>query len=292
MNLPSAAPVLLTRRDEFLERAIERLGAHPSDFREMMGQIAASPPTSPRRAAGVLLPLVFRALPSGGSVEEEEFRFVLIKRSRHIPQPGDLSCPGGMLHPFLDRLLRHLLTLAPLPILRGEARSHALRRGRETFRITTLFLTNALREAWEELRIPPWNVRFLGPIPTHSLVLFTRTIFPVAGLIDPPGLFRPNGEVERLLEIPLASFYREELFSRYSLEEATAGKSHDQGSRELPCFVHRDAGGGEEVLWGATFNIIVRFLEITLDYRLPDWRKGRIIRRTLRSDYLTGRRPA
>lgn len=290
MNLPSAAPGLLTHRKEFLARAIERLGTHPSDFWEMMEQVAASPKTSPRRAAGVLLPLVFRGSLSGGSADEGEFRFVLIKRSRHIPQPGDLSCPGGMLHPVLDGLLRHLLILAPLPILRGEARNNALRRGRETFRIISLFLANALRESWEELRIPPWNVRFLGPVPTHSLVLFTRTIFPVAGLIEPPGQFRPNGEVERPLEIPLASFYREELFARYSLEEVNAGKPHDPESHELPCFVHRDAGGGEEVLWGATFNIIVRFLEITLDYRLPDWRKGRVIRRTLRSDYLTGHR--
>lgn len=290
MNLPPAAPGLLTRRKEFLEQAIERLGTHPSDFREMMGQVAASPKPSHRRAAGVLLPLVFRASPPGGSTGAGEFRFVLIKRSRHIPQPGDLSCPGGMLHPFLDRLLRHLLILAPLPILKGEVRRYAHRRGRETFRIISLFLANALRESWEELRIPPWKVRFLGPVPTHSLVLFTRTIFPVAGLIESPGPFRPNGEVEKLLEIPLASFYREELFARYSLEEGTADQPRDQGSRELPCFVHRGAGGGEEVLWGATFNIIVRFLEITLDYRLPDWRKGRIIRRTLRSDYLTGRR--
>ena len=26
-----------------------------------------------------------------------------------------------------------------------------------------------------------------------------------------------------------------------------------------------------------------------MDYRLPEWEKGRVIRRTLHSDYLTGR---
>jgi len=291
MNLSLAASELLTRRKEFPARVVQRLGTHPSDFQEMMGQVATVQKTSPpRRAAGILLPLVFREAPSGGSAEEGEFYFQLIKRSRHIPQPGDLSCPGGMLHPFLDGLLRLLLIFGPLPVLRGEARRYALRRGREPFRIITLFLTNALRESWEEIRIPPWTVRFLGPIPTYTLILFTRTIFPVAGLIESPGLLRPNGEVEKLLEIPLASFYREELFACYSLEEGDAAKPRDPESRQLPCLIHRDADGGEEILWGATFNIIVRFLEITMDYRLPEWRKGRVIHRTLRSDYLTGHR--
>ena len=61
MSILTAAPGLLTRREEFLARVIERLGTHPSDFQETIQQIATAQKTALfRRAAGVLLPLVFR----------------------------------------------------------------------------------------------------------------------------------------------------------------------------------------------------------------------------------------
>ena len=274
---------------EFLARVIKSLGNHPSDFPEKMRQIAAAPesPSSPR-AAGVLLPLVFRRTPAGRAAGEGEFCFQLIKRSRRVPQPGDLSCPGGVLHPVWDAVLRLLTIYGPFPILRGAARRHVFNRERETFRIITLFLTNALRESWEEIRLSPRRVRFLGPLPSYSLALFRRTIFPLAGYVDRPGVLRPNGEVERIVEIPLASFYREDLVGSLSIDAEDSTEPGGHRADPLPCLIHRDDAGIEEVLWGATFNIAVRFLEITLDYRLPEWRKGPAVRRTLSRDYLTG----
>ncbi|MBU2026194.1 MAG: hypothetical protein KJ814_01050 [Proteobacteria bacterium] len=290
MSIPTAAPGLLTRRKEFLARVIERLGTHPSDFQETIQQITAAQKTALfRRAAGVLLPLVFRESSPERLSDEGEFYFQLIKRSPHVPQPGDLSFPGGMLHPLVDGLLRLLLIYGPFPILRGAARRYAATRDREAFRIITLFLTNALRESWEEIRLSPCHVSFLGPLPTYSLTLFRRTIFPLAGFIENPGLLRPNDEVEKILKIPLTSFYRDELIGCYAIEAADQAEPGEPKSLQFPCLIHRDAAGGEEILWGATFNIIIRFLEIVMDYRLPEWREGRVIRRTLHSDYLTGR---
>lgn len=282
-------PTLFKCREAFLTRSTERLGVFPSDFPSAMQRIKASVGTvAPHQAAGVLLPLYFRASPSDDQ-SEGEFVFQLIKRSSRVSQPGDLSCPGGMVHPILDRLLRPLLLHGPFPIIGGPARTYASQREAATRQIMTLFLANALREAWEEIGLSPRRIRFLGPIPTYSLTLFRRTIFPLAGFVERPGSLRLNREVEKIVEIPLSSFYREDLIGchSFSLPEPTA--SGVVTSPQSPCLIHCEPDGGEEILWGATFHILTQFLWIVMGYRLPDWRKGRIVQRTLRPDYLNGK---
>jgi 8-oxo-dGTP pyrophosphatase MutT (NUDIX family) len=284
MTEPFVDPGLLTDRTEFPAKIIEKLGIRHCEFQETFRRINVDRSTDlHRRAAGVLLPLLFREDFPGGN---GQFVFQLIKRSSLVPQPGDLSLPGGMLHPVLDHLLRPMLIHGPFPILRGAARTYALHQQASSFRLITLFLTNALRESWEEIRLSPARVRFLGPLPTYSLTLFRRTIFPLAGFVENSGPPRPNREVEKIVEIPLSSFYREDLFGCYRID---ASDSTGHRSLQYPCLIHRDSGGAEEVLWGATFHIIISFLEIVMDYRLPEWRNGPVIVRSLRPDYLTGR---
>ena len=159
-------PVLFKCPEQFLTRAIERLGVYPSNFLSAMEKIKASVRTvAPHQAAGVLLPLYFRASPSD-TQSEGQFVFQLIKRSSRVSQPGDLSCPGGMVHPILDRLFRPLLLHGPFHIVFGQARTYASQREPAIRQIMVLFLANALREAWEEIGLSPCRVRFLGPIPT------------------------------------------------------------------------------------------------------------------------------
>lgn len=283
-------PELFTQREAFLARVTERLGKYPTDFQETFNGIAASGKTdSPRRAAGVLLPLLFRESPAGNPLKEGQFFFQLIKRSAFVPQPGDLSCPGGMLHPFLDHLLRLFLVHGPFPTLRGAAWKYADCRGPALFRILTLFLSNAIREAWEEIRLSPLRIRFLGPLPTYSLQRFSRTIFPLAGYIAGPWNPKLNREVEKIVEIPLDAFYRDELFGCLALSSAGPSVSPGETTVRHPCMVHSDSNGKEEILWGATFNIILQFLGIVMEYRLPAWQDRRVIKRELRADYLTGR---
>jgi hypothetical protein len=286
-------PALFRNRDEFLARVTDRLGTYPSDYLQEIYQIALSERTAtPRLAAGILLPLLFRDSPCSGKPDTGEFVFQLIKRSSLVSQPGDLSCPGGMIHPVIDRLLRPLLLHGPFPIIRGPARAYALNRGSKSFRITTLFLANALRETWEEIRLPPCRVRYLGPLPTHSLVRFRRTIFPLAGYVENAGSPRPNREVEKIVEIPLAAFYQEERIGCHTLSVPDPSKAGVTTPIRSPCLIHRSTDGAEEILWGATFHILTRFLAIVMDYQLPDWINGPVIQRTLRADYLGGRSPS
>jgi 8-oxo-dGTP pyrophosphatase MutT (NUDIX family) len=284
MTEPFIDPGLFTDRTGFPARVVERLGTRHCDFRETLRQLNLDRGTDRHRlAAGVLLPLLFREASPGG---KGQFIFQLIKRSALVPQPGDLSLPGGMLHPLLDRLLRPLLVHGPFPILGGKAREYALRQNGPSFPLITLYLANALRESWEEIRLSPAKVRFLGPLPAYSLNLFRRTIFPLAGFVQNPEVPRPNREVEKVVEIPLSSFYREENFGCFRIG---GPGSTGRESLEYPCLIHRDSDGADEVLWGATFYIIVSFLGIAMDFHLPEWQNGPVIERSLRSDYLTGR---
>ena len=280
---------LFRRRDSFLARAVERLGRYPSDFSSTIAQIKAQGKgIAPHQAAGVLLPLLFRQS-SSRDHSEMPFVFQLIKRSSRVSQPGDLSCPGGMIHPFIDRLLRPLLIHGPFSIIRGPARVYSSQREPAIRRIMTLFLVNALRESWEEIGLSPFSVRFLGPLPTYSLKRFRRTIFPLVGFVEKPGAFHTNREVEKIVEIPLVSFYDERSIGCYILSAPDPADPTVLQSLQHPCLIHPDSNGGEEILWGATFHILVQFLAIVMDYRLPDWEKGRVVHRTLHPDYLTGR---
>ncbi|MEW6335344.1 MAG: hypothetical protein AB1558_13850 [Thermodesulfobacteriota bacterium] len=289
MKYSDSNPDLFDHRDAFLARAVERLGAYPSDFSSTMARIKVPEKgIAPRQAAGVLLPLLCRRS-SCGDHPEIPFVFQLIKRSSRVSQPGDLSCPGGMMHPLVDRLLRSLLIHLPLPVIRGAARRFLMQKDRADRRVIGLFLVNALREAWEEIGLAPSHVRLLGPLPTYSLSRFRRTIFPLAGFVNKPGARHLSREVEKIVEIPMASFFKAESIGCYMLSTPDPSNPSLLHPLRHPCLIHPDQDGREEILWGATFHIAVRFLEIVMDYRLPEWEKGRVVCRTLDAGYLTGR---
>jgi 8-oxo-dGTP pyrophosphatase MutT (NUDIX family) len=287
MNPVVADPGLLSCREKFLSQATEKLGIHPSDFQSETEIVEASVNTAtPRQAAAVLLPILFRETRISGEAEGK-FVFQLIKRSSRVSQPGDLSCPGGMLHPILDRLIAPLLIYGPFKMMRGHAGACLSRREPALRRIMGVFIANALRESWEEIRLSPFRVHFLGPLPTYSLKLFRRTIFPVAGFVEKPGTLRPNREVEKIIEIPIESFFQKDLIGCHTLFFPDSTGKPVQRSPPYPCLIHHEPDGAQEILWGATFHILVNFLSIVMDYRLPDWEKGPLIQREMRSDYLT-----
>jgi len=276
-------PGLLSDREMFLDRIIDKIGHHRCLFEDYFtGTHASEDPTSRRSAAGVLMPLFYKKDGSGG---KGQFVFQLIKRSSNVPQSGDLGLPGGMLHPLLDRLLRSLLIHGPFPVLTGKALEYS-RQHKGSFQLITLFLANALRETWEETGLSPFRVRFLGPLPPYNLYLFRRTIFPLAGFVDCSGGLHPNPEVEKLVQIPISLFYRDDAFRCCQVDASISTKG---AVSQYPCLIYRDFDGKEEVLWGATFHIIVDFLSIVMDYRLPEWRNRPVIFKTISYDYLTGR---
>ena len=272
---------LLKDKNAFLDLVTERLGTSPIDFSERAAAIEKA--SLSRSAAGVLLPLAFG--PASGSAPE--FRVLLIKRSSLVPQAGDLSCPGGMLE-RMDFRLRPLVASRLVPVLKGRPRAYAVERGSSDFRNITLFLTNALRESWEEINLSPLQVEFLGPLPCRNLVMFTKTIFPLVGLVRRPELLRANHEVEKIVDIPLTQFFLKENYALFSIENMTEnGRSASEMNR-FPCFIHRDASGEEEILWGATFSIMLSFLKIVCAFDAPAPTSQWILKKTLRPEYLTG----
>ncbi len=278
---------ILTDKQEFLNLVIERLGKSPVDFCETADYVTAE---NAKKAgawgvAGVLVPLFFMENGAGG-----EFALKLIKRSTSVVQAGDLSCPGGMLHPILDEVLRPLVSGGFLPVLRGKPHRFLKDRGPSQYRQATLFLANALRESWEEIRLSPFNVQFLGPLPCNPLLAFTRIIFPLVGLIKQDFPARPNQEVEKIVDIPLRRFCDEDNYGTYTIEAEYPLSNKVAAIREFPCFTAVDGNGNEEVLWGATFFIIINFLKTVLGFELPESRARRNFRKVLKAEYIMGMR--
>jgi 8-oxo-dGTP pyrophosphatase MutT (NUDIX family) len=281
-------PEILSRRDNFLRLAVEKLGNARIDFCETMDFIAS--PNESRefwRPAGVLLPLFFRERKNqaeGGG----DFVFKLIKRSTGVVQSGDISCPGGMFHRVADPILSRFVAAGFPPILRGDAMVHARKRGKTDFQTILLFLTNAVRETWEELGISPFNLQCLGPLPCRPLIAFTRVIFPLVGYVKRDWKPRPNFEVEKILELPLKDFFDAGNYGLYTIETDYKLRDNISGIRHFPCFIAKDDRGEEEILWGATFSIVMSFFKIVFDFEIPELNGNRTFNKVLAAEYLTG----
>lgn len=276
---------ILKKKDDALDAIVRRLGKASIDYTEKFEFIRNKRQEDKAwLAAGVLIPLFFKENPKTGG---GEFVIQLIKRSSDVPQGGDLSGPGGMLNPSIDGPLAFLMSTGLIPSFKGETRSYLKNRDRYTRRNIRLFFANAVRESWEEIRLNPFNVTLLGPLPSYSLTFFTRTIFPLVGLVGKEWNFRPNWEVEKVVEIPLQSFFARENYGTISVE-AFDKTNRSRVNWDLPCLIQDDGDGQEEILWGATFNILLSFLKIVFDYEPPERGGKRIIERTLRPNYMTG----
>lgn len=116
-------------------------------------------------------------------------------------------------------------------------------------------LAAALREAEEEVGIPPHTVRPLGALPPVSTVVTSMVIYPfVGGLAAPPELILSEFEVAETIEVPLpilldpANQREEEWLIRETRRRV---------------FFYRH---GPHDIWGATGRIVQHFLA-----RLERW---------------------
>jgi hypothetical protein len=280
---------LLSMEEPLLQKIRERLGSTPLDFFEMWEAIQESNRKGMRHgAAGVLLLLQNRQGNRKSGSQPADFILQLIKRSGRVPQGGDISCPGGMLHPAWDKGLAFLIRNRLLPVVTGLPRVSARRRPPSAYQLILLFLANAMRESWEEIRLNPFNVEFLGPLPTYSLFSFRRTIFPLVALVKRPWMIRPNLEVDKAIEIPLAQFFDANNYAWFTISSAytTGATAEERGG--FPCFVYRDGDSREEILWGATFKIIMNFIKIVFDFPMPAIQTDKQYSRVLSVEYTTG----
>jgi 8-oxo-dGTP pyrophosphatase MutT (NUDIX family) len=280
---------ILNDPEEFRQRVIDALSRAPVDYLEQVEFIEKqrSGP-EPWGEASVLLLLYFAEDKSSEKIDSGRYVFVLNKRSMRVQQGGDLCAPGGGIHPFLDRLSQKILQLGLLPFARGPGFERAQQRGKAIYEKILLFLGNALREAREEMHLSPFNVEFLGPLPTYRLRVRRWIIFPVVGRIKRAWHAQLSWEVEKIVSIPLQAFFRPENYALYSLEVPERLISQGVSNPwEFPCLVYEEEGA-EEILWGATYTIIRSFLQTVFDHPLPSPDGERIIHRPLVSNYFSG----
>jgi 8-oxo-dGTP pyrophosphatase MutT (NUDIX family) len=275
------------RRDQFHRQIEDKLSNTPIDFTDKFSSIKKTWNEQKKHlAAGVFLLLQYGRQSS--SITNEEPVFLLIKRSATVAQSGDISCPGGMLNPFVDSLISFASMIPFLPLFKGEALRYSRKKDSRTFRTVLLFLANAARESWEEIGLNPFNVSFLGALPTYSLRIFRRTIFPVVGFIKHPWQYKPNSEVEKIIEIPVNAFFDPNNYGRFYIESRSFESKRADYSPYFPCLIFKHENE-EEILWGATFNIITNFLSIVFDQSLPVFNnEARTVSKKCPVNYLKG----
>ena len=273
---------LLNQKKDFPLYILKQLNNTSIDYLEKHCSIQQSNAMGEKHLeAGVVVLLYFK---------NSEYVFQLIKRSEAVAQAGDISCPGGMLEESTDELLHHLLLKTDLiKSVDGQPLNFFPHRNEQTASLIRLFLMNSLREAWEEIGLSPLNVSFLGALPTYSLTYFARTIFPLACLIREDYDFKISAEVDKVLEIPVSKFFNPESYALLEIEPVP-GSSVPRYDVKFPCLVIENPDGSNDILWGATFNIITRFLGIIAENSLPTPASTRIVCKVLSPHYASGNR--
>ncbi|HYS43336.1 MAG TPA: CoA pyrophosphatase [Geobacteraceae bacterium] len=149
-------------------------------------------------------------------VKEGACHVLFTKRTEHLHHHrGEISFPGGVRHP--------------------EDRDA---------------LGTALRETWEEVGVAPEDVDVLGALDDFYSI-HDYLVTPYVGLLPADPRFRSNaGEIERLIEVPLAHLLRPEIF-----------RAEDWSWRGRTQPVYFFTYGNDEI-WGLTAAILKQFLDI------------------------------
>ncbi len=119
-------------------------------------------------------------------------------------------------------------------------------------------LETALREAQEEIGLPPSAVEILGTLDDTETRATQFVITPFVGLIRDPVSYTPDGrEIERVLEVPLEAL----------LEPANFRVEMWERNGEVqPVYFYEYDG---ETIWGATARILKQFLDLVFPEGAP-----------------------
>ena len=117
----------------------------------------------------------------------------------------------------------------------------------------------ALREAWEEIRLPAEAVEVLGILDDTETRATPFVITPVVGLVRDAVALEPDGrEIERIIEVPLAVL-RDPAIFRIEMWERDGA----------PHAVYFFEVSPPDVIWGATARILRQFLDLLEDPGRP-----------------------
>lgn len=274
---------LFFKEKEFKEKLIKRLKSVTPGYAERLSLIDARRKEGEKySASGVLIPLEFDR-------QLGEWLMVLTKRSDYVQQPGDLCFPGGGMGQRADRFLRFFLNRG-IFLTRGMALKRLRKFSSSERKAISLILATALRESWEEMRLSPRKVEFMGILPVYSLLHFTKSIFPIVGQVRGQWRARPNWEVEKIIRVPVRAFFDSSNYVRYLLKlPDPPGTSGNRHGYDAPAFVVPESAD-EDILWGATYSIAMDFLNLTLGFSRTGSAGYRVIEKTLPDHYYTGRK--
>ncbi len=194
---------------------------------------------------------------------------VFNKRSKLVRQAGDLCFPGGGIVFWMDSLIARLWQLPFFPLGRWSYWKAWRKSRREESARLALLLATGLRESLEEMRLNAFGVEFLGPMPAQPLESFQRVIYPLVVRIRNQKHFFTNREVEKIVSIPIKDFLKPEKYVRYRMHFGSSPNEPLSAVQDFPGFLHEDAEG-REVLWGATYRIVLCFLEIVFGFSSPE----------------------
>jgi len=177
----------------------------------------------------------------------------LAARPRRTLDHSDLVS-AAVLVPITDRGEPHLLfakKTTSVPHHQGQfSFPGGVVEHRDASRVET-----ALREAWEEIRLPASAVEVLGLLDDTETRATSFIITPVVGIVTAPVDFVPDGhEIERVLEVPLRVLRDPGIFHTETWERN--GEAH-------PVYFYRVSE--EDVIWGVTARILKQFLRLLED---------------------------
>jgi 8-oxo-dGTP pyrophosphatase MutT (NUDIX family) len=174
----------------------------------------------------------------------------MASRPRQVVDRPDLVS-AAVLVPITDRGEPHLLfakKTASVPHHRGQfSFPGGVVEQSDASRVET-----ALREAWEEIRLPASAVEVLGLLDDTETRATPFVITPVVGIVTQRVDFVPDGrEIERVIEVPLSMLRDPSVFHTETWDRN--GEPHT---------VHFYQVSAEDVIWGATARIVNQFLAL------------------------------
>jgi 8-oxo-dGTP pyrophosphatase MutT (NUDIX family) len=202
--------------------------------------------------------------------DTDELCLILNKRSKKVRQAGDLCFPGGSVSRGLDRFLGTLMNF-PLSSLRQWKYWPRYReKSPEDARKLAVLYAASLRESFEEMRLNPFGVKFLGTLPPKQLVIRNRFIFPMVGWIPRQKKFFPNWEVDEIVPIPFNDLLNPENYAICQLGfTGHVGAPPGILPARHPGYFHKSKDGAQ-LLWGATYRIAMDFLNLIFGFIPPD----------------------